>query len=340
MPRRQRRARYQQLSPFERARIIGLCEAGLSLRTVAARVGRQASTVQRVWQQWSNEGTHTRRPGTGPARQTTVREDRRIIRMARMEPHATAAQIRAAVAPHVTQQTVGNRLRAAGLRSRVPAEGVPLTPQQRRVRLAWCRERSTWVDEWHRVVFSDESRFCLARSDRRNRVRRRTGERGRPDLIVERHTGPTPSIMVWGAIGFNVKSQLVLVEGTMTARQYVDRVLNPVVVPMMANIANGMFQQDNARVHIARISREALHDITTLEWPTRSPDLSPIEHVWDMMGRQLANRPQPPTTLEQLTRAVQQAWATIPQEAIQGLIDSMPRRIHQCIAARGGHILY
>ncbi|XP_068081848.1 lachesin [Anabrus simplex] len=68
------------------------------------------------------------------------------------------------------------------------------------------------------VVFSDELRFCLARSDHRNRVRRRTGERGSPDLFVESHTGPTPSIMVWGAIGFNLKSQLVLVEGTMTAR--------------------------------------------------------------------------------------------------------------------------
>ncbi|GFV34604.1 DDE_3 domain-containing protein [Trichonephila clavipes] len=73
-----------------------------------------------------------------------------------------------------------------------------------------------------------------------------------------------------------------------------------------------------------------------LPWPTRSPDLSPIENVWDALGRQL----QPSRDTGELTAQMQRLWQDLPQGVISDLIESMPRRISACIAARGGITTY
>ncbi|UYV69630.1 EPM2AIP1 [Cordylochernes scorpioides] len=70
----------------------------------------------------------------------------------------------------ISTRTISRRLVANGLPSCRPLRRLPLTPPNRRQRLEWCRARSTWMTEWHRVVFSDESRFCLSSDSRRVRV--------------------------------------------------------------------------------------------------------------------------------------------------------------------------
>ncbi|UYV65039.1 hypothetical protein LAZ67_3002889 [Cordylochernes scorpioides] len=79
----------------------------------------------------------------------------------------------------------------------------------------------------------------------------------------------------------------------MTAQRYVDDVLRPVTLPYLQGVPNALYQQDNARPHTARISQQALQDVQMLPWPPYSPDLSPIEHVWDIIGRRLHALPQP-----------------------------------------------
>ncbi|UYV67512.1 hypothetical protein LAZ67_5001026 [Cordylochernes scorpioides] len=186
--------------------------------------------------------------------------------------------------------TISRRLVANGLHSCRPLRRLPLTPPNRRQRLEWCRARSTWMTEWHRVVFSDESRFCLSSDSRRVRVWRRRGERSNP---AERPTVRQRGIMVWGAIAYDSRSPLLRIQGTMTAQRYVDDVLRPVTLPYLQGVPNALYQQDNARPHTARISQQALQDVQMLPWPPYSPDLSPIEHVWDIIGRRLHALPQP-----------------------------------------------
>ena len=102
-------------------------------------------------------------------------------------------------APAVTPRTIGSRLLAIGLRSRVA-----LTPRHRQARLLWwCRERVDWRVERCSVVFSDESMFCLYASDGRTRVQRKPGERQLPECIRPRHTGNTTGFMMWEAISYN-----------------------------------------------------------------------------------------------------------------------------------------
>ncbi|GBN58983.1 hypothetical protein AVEN_263032-1 [Araneus ventricosus] len=103
-------------------------------QTQSATVGRNASTVHHCWQQWSREGTVSRRSCSGRPSGTTEREDRRVRCMAVAHRTASAAEIRTTV----TQRTVTNRLLQGQLRARRPVACIPLTPNHCRFRREWC----------------------------------------------------------------------------------------------------------------------------------------------------------------------------------------------------------
>ncbi|UYV72477.1 hypothetical protein LAZ67_9003309, partial [Cordylochernes scorpioides] len=317
--------------------VIGLKRAGWSIRQIAADTHLGASTVHRLWRRWLEQGNVAIYRNVGATRVTSARVDRRILRQAVAAPQTTCTAILQHVQDtldhSISTRTISRRLVANGLHSCRPLRRLPLTPPNRRQRLEWCRARSTWMTEWHRVVFSDESRFCLSSDSRRVRVCRRRGERSNPAAIVERPTVRQRGIMVWGAIAYDSRSPLLRIQGTMTAQRYVDDVLRPVTLPYLQGVPNALYQQDNARPHTARISQQALQDVQMLPWPPYSPDLSPIEHVWDIIGRRSHALPQPRSE-DELWQMVEREWSAIPQEAIRTLIDSLPRRVAACIAVR------
>ncbi|GFX83237.1 uncharacterized protein TNCV_4988311 [Trichonephila clavipes] len=104
---------------------------------------------------------------------------------------------------------------------------------------------------------------------------------------------------------------------------------------MLSSRPGAIYQQDNARPHTARLSQQCLQGYDVLPWPARSPDLSPIEHVLDA-GKTTAAVPR----FRRLTAQMQRLWQDLPQGVISDLIESMPRRISACIAARSGFTTY
>ncbi|GFX65703.1 transposable element Tcb2 transposase [Trichonephila clavipes] len=143
----------------------------------------------------------TRRLGSEHPRQTNRREDRYIVRNARVQPTASSAAIQALVAPSlkapVSSRTIRMCLTEGHLGSRCPFRVLPLTPTYRRLRLEWHRARGNWTAaEWNQVVFSDESRFNLSSDDNSVRVWRPHGEHLNPVFALQRHTAPTASVMV------------------------------------------------------------------------------------------------------------------------------------------------
>ncbi|GFW05272.1 transposable element Tcb2 transposase [Trichonephila clavipes] len=116
--------------------------------------------------------------------------------------------------------------------------------------------------------------------------------------------------------------------GTLTGQRYVDDVIRPHVGPFLNGLPWAIFQQDNAQ--------DFLHHFQTLPWPARSPDLSPVEYVWDQLNRQMPSC----HSVHDLELAVQDLWAHLPQGNIRCLINSMPDRVAACIAAGGGPTRY
>ncbi|GFU36480.1 transposable element Tcb1 transposase [Trichonephila clavipes] len=78
--------------------------------------------------------------------------------------------------------------------------------------------------------------------------------------VMHRHTGPL-GIMAWGGIGF---SSLVRIAGTLNSQLYISEVFEPVVLPYLLGLATAIFQQDNARPHVASIAQRFFvnHQIT------------------------------------------------------------------------------
>ena len=150
--------------------------------------------------------------------------------------------------------------------------------------------------------------------------------------------------MVWGGVSVQGKTDLhVFQNGTLTAVRYRDEVLDPIVRPYAGAIGpDFVLMDDNARPHRARIVDQYLDNesIERMDWPARSPDLNPIEHVWDMLGKAVRARENQPQTLVQLGQALQEEWDRIPQQRIRNLIGSMRRRCRAIIEMRGGHTRY
>ena len=145
--------------------------------------------------------------------------------------------------------------------------------------------------------------------------------------------------MVWGGIAHGITSQLIIVAGNMTAVRYRDEILRPVAVPLVQQ-RNLILQQDNARPHVARVCQDFLanNNIAPLAWPPYSPDLTPIEHMWDELDRRVRKRRNPPRNSR--TTALIDEWNNIPMRTVNALVNSIQRRIRAATAARGGHTRY
>lgn len=335
-----------RLSQSQRLRAVGMVQAGLRHSDVAARFGVTRTTITRLVTRYRLHGNVNDLPRSGRPRVTTPRQDRRI-RTLHLRNRFQSATDTAAITPgrtnnRISAQTVRNRLAERNIRCRRPYVGQVLTRRHRRARLDWERHHGRWTrNQWNTVLFSDESRFLLDRFDRRSRVYRRPRERFSDACVSEVDRFGGGSVMVWGGITFHGRTQLLIVDGNLTGQRYRDEILAPVVTPFFnANRNVTVFQHDNARCHTARVSMDYLNQqhIDVLPWPARSPDLNPIEHLWDALDRRVRQRQ--PQTLRQLRAILVQEWNLIPQRQIRTLINSMRRR---CIALRnanGGHTSY
>ena len=175
-------------------------------------------------------------------------------------------------------------------------------------------------------------------------VRRRPGEKYHPDCVAQTVKHPT-KVMIWSVISSKGTGHLYMVKGMMKQDQYRQVLKNRLLPQVRDWFPNGesyVFMQDSAPCHTAHFIKAFLHEnnVPILSWPGNSPDMNPIENVWELVKREMAK--DMITTKHKLIEKLIQVWNHNPklQETVQECINSMPRRIKALIAVKGGMTKY
>ena len=332
------------ITPEECAYARGLHEQGRTQSDIATLLGKTQSAISKILTRYKEAGTNKRRKGQGRKKITSPAQERCLRLQAVRSRFTSSVKLQSDFAAvheiRLSKQTVLRRLAEDRLKPYEAAIGPKLLPQHRRQRLEFAREHlPLGAGHWGNVLFSDESRFCLYSNDKRLKVFRRPGERYAQCNFKTSVSYGGGSVMVWGGINLEAKTELIFIE-RLTADQYITEILQPHVVPFAPFIGNDfLFMHDNAKPHVARVAQEYLEEveISVMDWPARSPDLNPIEHLWDQMGRKVRSLNRSPQTLAELKISLEMIWREIDQNSIRRLIMSMPDRCQAVNNARGGN---
>ncbi len=332
-----------RLSTEDRIRVVVLHEEGLSCNKIAERMNIARSTAQEIVKKHRETGTVKDRKGRGRKKATTKREDRAIIKGALKDRRKTskilANELRETCDIKISDRTVRRRLLENGLKYCRAKKKPLLTEKARKKRLQWASAHRD--QDWSNVIFSDESRFCLI-NDRPVSVRRRKGEEYLPECLnpTMKHGGG--GIMVWGCISSKGVGRLYKVNGTVNGEYYINILKYCAVPSLNHHFGDGeaIFQQDNAPCHTAKVVQTWMtkNNLTILAWPGNSPDMNPIEHVWDYIADKIKaihfkNK-------DELWDRIKIEWNSIPIDYLTKLYDSMKRRVEAVIKCKGGSTRY
>lgn len=321
--------------------IIQDIEGGSSLSVVAARFGVSKTGVFQVLKRFRERGAVIINKSSGRPRITTEKEDRIILNLSKNDPRKPATKISTELREKYnvlcSRDTVKRRLRSSGLFGRRPAKKPLVSLKNRIARIKFAKEHINKTSkDWAKVLWSDESKFMLFGSDGIKYVRRPVNQRYDPkyQLPTMKHGGG--NVMVWGCFSRDVIGPLHRIDGIMDQVVYKD-IMSKVMLPhAKQKMPRGwIFQQDNDPKHTALSVKDFFRTkkIRILEWPSQSPDLNPIEHLWEHLDRQLEGRK--PSNKQTFYEMLESAWKKISIDVLIKLVDSMPSRCAAVIKAKG-----
>jgi transposase len=203
------------------------------------------------------------------------------------------------------------------------------------------------LEDWGDIIWTDESRFEVGFHAGTCWVSRAAGEEDLPDCLLPSFKSDRTSVMIWGAIKLGTKRPMViLLSGYIKGPDYVKLVmistLHPFYIQTRRADGEAMVMEDGASIHRSVIAREARNRlrIQRIPWPAQSPDLNPIENLWRKMKYRINLRTPAITTKPQLIQALQEEWDRFTPDDFKRLIESMPRRVRECIKRKGASTHY
>jgi len=292
---------------------------------------------------------HREDPAIGRPRILDKFDTRYISRLATSGKCCTATEISNELLNYsgilASPRTVIRALNQNNIISRYKKKKPQLSKTHRRGRREFEKSHRGWTEkDWDRVVWSDETKICLQGSDGRERNFVRKGERLQDHNFLPTKKFGGGSIMVWGCMFSCGVGFLCRVDGGINAEMYLEILKNELLDSINwygFEKDNIIFQQDNASCHKAKVVADWFQstDLEVMKWPAQSPDLNPIEYLWDHLKRKIREGPKS-NSLDELWKRVETEWNRIPQDVCENLVRSMPRRLKELRDAKGGNTKY
>lgn len=333
----------KQLTTDQKGQIVMLRMQEMTCKAIAKQIGVHESTIYRFLKKYDEVGTVTPSPRPGKQSKISNRDIRKIILIIKRSRKISLEQLREqAGLAHVSVATLS---RAIKFRTRYKSRLCPRKPfisiKNMRKRVQWCREHWGWtIEDWRRVVWSDESPFTL-RCSIRERAWVGPGDESNLNCMQGTVKHDT-KINVWGCFAAHKVGRLHLIEGIMNKEMYLD-ILQTVAKPSIEDLFpddDYMFMQDNDPKHTSKVVQRWIRDeINTIDWwPANSPDLNPIENLWSILNRRCRHRTC--NNAQSLFETLQTAWNTFTEVELTKLVDNMPKRMEAVLKAKGGPTRY
>lgn len=351
----------QHLTDIDIAKLLGLAKAEIPQREIASLMKCSQKAIQHTLATYTFETFQGRNPRRDYQRKTTKREDRYIERALKQYSFTPLQDITNIIGLPISETTVRRRRSEAGLGSYVAAEKPGLSDDIVASRLRWALRYKDWtIEDWKKVIWSDESSMWIGVNPRRQWVIRPPGERLNPKYVKRTFKNAHVKVMVWACFtGDRLGPLVVCDEGGIGANEYEDilydglfSLIDDILQPpdsdtiQIADENTFLFMQDNAPCHKAECIHEFLaeNDVPVMEWPAQSPDLNPLENLWTDFKARFHQRfmelfHYASKSLEARYRygeVLQEVWYSQGMEMVEALTTSMPERCAAVIEAKGG----
>lgn len=337
----------RSLSPATQNHILSLLDAGHLAKHIAASTGHSIGTVSKLR---SKHRSHLlKSTGGHPTKLTpsNIRHAQRLISSGKAETAVDVAKaLRDVTNQPLSTQTVHNGLKAAGMKAVVKKKKPLLSKKHRKARMDFALTHQHWtVEDWKRVVWSDETKINRLGSDGRKWVWKKAGESLNNRLVQGTQKFGGGSVMIWGCMMWEGPGLACKIDGRMDGDLYVQILEEDLQGSLnyYGKVAGDIiFQQDNDPKHTCQKAKTWFqdNDFNVLSWPAQSPDLNPIEHLWDHVKRKLGGYEVAPKGVLELWERVEEEWDKIDARVCQDLIESMPRRVAAVLEAKGGYTKY
>jgi hypothetical protein len=337
----------KSLTSSQISHILHLLDSGQSSYKISSSTGIHRSTISRLRSQ--HRPSLAKSIGGRPSLLSSA-DTRYAIRLITSQQADNAVQV-TNILHHSSHHTVSSKtvcrsLSKAGMKAVVKKKRSFLSKKHCKARLDWALAHQDWtLEDWKLVVWSDETKINRLGSDGRKWVWKKPGEGLSNRLVQGTLKFGGGSLMIWGCMLWEGPGYACRIEGKMDADLYtsiLDNHLGDSLVHYYKAPEEVIFQQDGDPKHRSKKAKAWFkdHDIEVLPWPAQSPDLNPIEHLWNHLKRRLGAYKEPPGGMEELWRRVDEEWNKIPVEVCQKLIESMPRRVEAVIKAKGAYTKY
>lgn len=335
------------ISEDTRQNIIGDLQAGYSIRQVAYRTNVGRTTVNKVA---AEHLPNRKKPKGGKPLKLKEADKRYCVRQITRGGQGNAISVQKQLSfdfgLSVSPQTVRRALKAEGLGSMEKETKPNLNAKNIRERLAWAKKYEDYtIADWRRVIWSDETkinRFC---SDGRTWAWIRDNEPLQDRLIKQTKKHGGGSIMIWSCISCIGVGWMCKIDSIMDKELYgtilrdeLRKTVKLVCQETGLRTNQIIFQQDNDPKHTSGTVKDYLkkQKFVVMDWPSQSPDLNPIEHMWALVKRRLNDYDTPPSGMQELFERVTDVWYhKITKEECLNVIDSMPLRCDAAIKAKG-----
>ncbi len=331
----------------QRDSVISLLKSGASTREVVKRVGISLGAVSKIGKQNCNN----RDKNKGGRRSILSAADKRhcvhLVTKGRLENAVQVQkQLKMDYSIDVSVETIRRALKEAGLGSFEKEKKPALSDTNAKKRLEWCLAHRNWtIDDWKRVVWSDETKINRFNSDGHVWAWIRDGETLQPQHVKQTRKHGGGGLMFWSAITYAGVGWICKIEGTMDRYVYksileedLSYTIQHTCEQLNLRRDQIIFQQDNDSKHTSTVVLEYLNrqDYQLMDWPAQSPDLNPIENMWRLLKIRLNEYDTPPKGMNELYERVVHIWyKVITIEECRKVIESMPRRIEEYIKAKG-----